>query len=190
MHQHSLTITLPEDRHKGLSLAFCESAYTSSPPKCVSMSRTTTASSETSYDIPTEARLQVHHDSADLAHCRSSHLSEAANEDANGDVNGELWVLQDVERILVGNGAHRTLQSVVTVALHSGRTIESQQPHCYLRILERLPTGVFADQYELQGLRRRGGKCICGFFVHFCGTIIAYEAPFNNLQFQILLLCC
>ncbi|CAK9219279.1 unnamed protein product [Sphagnum troendelagicum] len=156
VHQHSLTITLPEDRHKGLSLAFCESAYTSSPPKCVSMSHTTTVSSETSYDIPTEARLQVHHNSADLAHCRSSHLSEAANGDANGDVNGELWVLQDVERILVGNGAHRTLQSVVTVALHSGRTIESQQPHCYLRILERLPTGVFADQYELQGLRRRG----------------------------------
>jgi hypothetical protein len=148
VHQHSLTITLPEDKHKGLSLAFCESAYTSSPPNCVSMSHTTTASSETSYDIPTEARLQVHHNSTDLAHCRSSHLSE--------DANGELWVLQDVERILVGNGAHRTLQSVVTVALDSGRTIESQQPHCYLRILERLPTGVFADQYELQGLRRRG----------------------------------
>jgi phosphatidylinositol glycan class X len=152
VHQHSLTITLPEDKHKGLSLAFCESAYTSSPPKCVSMSHTTTASSEIGYDIPTEARLQVHHNSTDLAHCRSSHLSE----DANGDVNGELWILQDVERTLVGNGAHRTLQSVVTVALQSRRTIESQQPHCYLRILERLPTGVFADQYELQGLRRRG----------------------------------
>lgn len=152
VHQHSLTITLPEDRHKGLSLAFCESAYTSSPPKCVSMSHTTTASSETGYDIPTEARLQVHHNSTDLAHCRSSHLAE----DANGDANGELWILQDLERTLVGNGAHRTLQSVVTVALHSGHTIESQQPHCYLRILERLPTGVFADQYELQGLRRRG----------------------------------
>jgi hypothetical protein len=123
------------------------------------MSHTTTASSETSYDIPTEARLQVHHNSTDLAHCRSSHLSE--------DANGELWVLQDVERILVGNGAHRTLQSVVTVALDSGRTIESQQPHCYLRILERLPTGVFADQYELQGLRRRGGKCIHGFCLLF-----------------------
>jgi len=127
------------------------------------MSHTTTASSETGYDIPTEARLQVHHNSTDLAHCRSSHLAE----DANGDANGELWILQDLERTLVGNGAHRTLQSVVTVALHSGHTIESQQPHCYLRILERLPTGVFADQYELQGLRRRGGKCICGFCLLF-----------------------
>jgi hypothetical protein len=147
------------------------------------MSHTTTASSEIGYDIPTEARLQVHHNSTDLAHCRSSHLSE----DAKGDANGELWILQDVERTLVGNGAHRTLQSVVTVALQSRRTIESQQPHCYLRILERLPTGVFADQYELQGLRRRGGNLSV---VHFCGTIIAYEAPFHNLQFQILLLCC
>jgi hypothetical protein len=67
-----------------------------------------------------------------------------------------LWILQDYQRRLEGSGAHRTLLSVVIISASSSE-VESVSESCRLRLLLRLPSGVFADQYELKGIQRRGG---------------------------------
>lgn len=100
------------------------------------------------YDIPKDSQLQVLMNSTDLCNCKS--LSKG------GDESEELWVLQGIQRTLVGNGAHRLVKSVVTISGPSS-SVEGSHKSCHLRLLEWLPTGVFADQFELQGIQRRGG---------------------------------
>lgn len=82
------------------------------------------------------------------------HSKQESTTYATGKDKAEgLWFLQDYQRKLEGSGAHRTLLFVVTISSEVERMSES----CRLRLLERLPPGVFADQYELQGIQRRGG---------------------------------
>eukprot|EP00249_Psilotum_nudum_P007329 c20478_g1_i1 orf=510-1628(+) len=64
---------------------------------------------------------------------------------------GRLEVL-DVKRTLVGNGAHRQLNSFVTLELQ----IVKNKGICHIVMLEKLPQGVFADTFELQRLVDRG----------------------------------
>lgn len=97
------------------------------------------------YDIPSESQIQVRLHATDLSKCGTGNGENAGN-----------WVIQDISRTLIGRGAHRMLQSTVTL---SGSPGSSQRLHdgCYLRLVQSLPTGVFADQFELQGIQRRGG---------------------------------
>ncbi|MCO5580748.1 hypothetical protein L7F22_034618 [Adiantum nelumboides] len=54
----------------------------------------------------------------------------------------------ELERKLVGSGAHRELQSSITVTLEKSE-------ECHMVIVERLSSGVFADMFELQNLVAR-----------------------------------
>lgn len=101
----------------------------------------------TSFDAPPRPHLHVQN-STDLLACKSSRTG--------GDASERLWALQGAERLLVGNGAHRVLRTVVLLARPS-ELVGTNSEVCTLRMLERLPTGVFADQFELQGLKRHGG---------------------------------
>ncbi len=100
------------------------------------------------YDIPDGSELQVKLNLTDLSECSPS--------SAGGDDREGHWVLEDIERKLVGKGSHRVVQSTLTLSGPSG-SAQALYDGCELRLLERLPSGVFADQFELQGIRRRGG---------------------------------
>uniref|UniRef100_A0A2P2IWE5 Phosphatidylinositol-glycan biosynthesis class X protein isoform X1 n=1 Tax=Rhizophora mucronata TaxID=61149 RepID=A0A2P2IWE5_RHIMU len=60
------------------------------------------------------------------------------------------------QRNLIGEGSHRHLSS--TIGLHFHPVSSSQLPShfCKLLVIERLPSGVFADPFELQHLLHRG----------------------------------
>ena len=98
------------------------------------------------YDVPDGSELQVKLNVTNLSAC--SPWSAAEDDEHEGH-----WVLEGIERTLVGNGSHRVVQSTVTL---SGPR-QSLHDSCELRLLERLPSGVFADRFELQGIQRRGG---------------------------------
>lgn len=142
--QRSLTLISPQDKRQSLALSYCESVRSSSPPKCTKASTDKAGESDVVYNIPSASRLQVQLDSTDLSDCKPA-----------GDDNEERWVLQDIQRTLVGSGAHRVLHSTLT--LSGPQTLGDG---CHLRLVERLPTGVFADQFELQGIQRRGGTIL------------------------------
>lgn len=57
--------------------------------------------------------------------------------------------VMEVERKLIGNGAHRELSSSITIRLEKSKA-------CHIVIVEKLPSGVFADMFELGGLVARG----------------------------------
>lgn len=105
------------------------------------------------------SRAQAHTGSESATDFDHSKLeSEESTTYATGEKDKAegLWILQDYQRRLEGSGAHRTLLSVVTISASSNE-VERMSESCRLRLLERLPPGVFADQYELQGIQRRGG---------------------------------
>lgn len=56
-----------------------------------------------------------------------------------------------LHRSLIGEGSHRRLSS--SIRLES----EISQQHCEAIIIEKLPSGVFADPFELQHLVQRRG---------------------------------
>ncbi|XP_024392668.1 uncharacterized protein [Physcomitrium patens] len=151
VHQRSLTLVSPQDKRQSLSLTYCESARSPSPPKCT-IATHKADTSVVDYDIPSESQIQVRLHATDLSKCGTGNGENAGN-----------WVIQDISRTLIGRGAHRMLQSTVTL---SGSPGSSQRLHdgCYLRLVQSLPTGVFADQFELQGIQRRGG--IKGAWIH------------------------
>lgn len=60
---------------------------------------------------------------------------------------------------LIGRGSHRHLTSSIRVNIKPEPMYELPTHHCELIIIERLPSGVFADPFELQHLLQRGGKC-------------------------------
>jgi len=140
VHQRSLTLVPPQDKRKSLSLSYCESAFASSPPKC-----TLGTVVGRKVDHPENSQLRVKLEPKDLKTCTTSRTEDEG-----------LWILQDFQRRLVGSGAHRTLISVVTVSASSG-LVQRRSETCRLRLVERLPTGIYADQFELQGIQRRGG---------------------------------
>lgn len=86
----------------------------------------------------------------------SRNLSECSPSSAGGGDSEGHWVLEDMERTLVGKGSHRVMQSTFTLSGPAGLA-QTLHDGCQLRMMERLPNGVFADQFELQGIQRRGG---------------------------------
>lgn len=57
--------------------------------------------------------------------------------------------VMDLERKLLGTGAHRELRSSITIKLENIET-------CRMVMVERVSSGVFTDMFELEGLVARG----------------------------------
>ena len=67
------------------------------------------------------------------------------------------------ERKLIGEGSHRHLSSSIRISVQHKTTPELSQCNCVVIAIEKLPSGVFADPFELQHLLQRGGK-LCFLF--------------------------
>ncbi|XP_012081055.1 phosphatidylinositol-glycan biosynthesis class X protein isoform X2 [Jatropha curcas] len=61
-----------------------------------------------------------------------------------------------LNRLLVGEGSHRRLHSSIRLHFQSESTSQLSTHFCKIIIIERLPSGVFADPFELQHLLHRG----------------------------------
>lgn len=64
--------------------------------------------------------------------------------------------LSVLHRNLKGNGSHRHLTSSIRLEIEQESILELPSHYCEVIIIERLPSGVFADPFELQHLLQRG----------------------------------
>ncbi|KAM5573497.1 phosphatidylinositol-glycan biosynthesis class X protein [Rosa sericea] len=64
--------------------------------------------------------------------------------------------LSILHRNLIGNGSHRHLTSSFRLKIEQESILELPSHHCEVIVIERLPSGVFADPFELQHLLQRG----------------------------------
>lgn len=83
---------------------------------------------------------------------------------------------------LIGEGSHRRLSSTLRLKMSS----ESISPpkSCEVIIVERLPSGVFADPFELQHLVQRGGKLLS---IRFYGFLTMLPVILRLVGIHILL---
>ncbi|PON48269.1 Glycosylphosphatidylinositol-mannosyltransferase I, PIG-X/PBN [Parasponia andersonii] len=61
-----------------------------------------------------------------------------------------------LERKLIGEGSHRHLYSSIRLSIQAKSITEISYNNCGVILIERLPSGVFADPFELQHLLQRG----------------------------------
>lgn len=67
--------------------------------------------------------------------------------------------LSALRRDLVGEGSHRRVSTSIKLQTQQLKSLSDLLSYsCELIIIERLPSGVFADPFELQHLAQRGGK--------------------------------
>lgn len=66
--------------------------------------------------------------------------------------------LSILHRNLAGEGSHRHISSAISLHTHPESLSQLPTHFCEVIIIERLPSGVFADPFELQHLHQRGGK--------------------------------
>ncbi|KAL2539008.1 phosphatidylinositol-glycan biosynthesis class X protein [Forsythia ovata] len=64
--------------------------------------------------------------------------------------------LLSVHRNLIGEGSHRQLSSSIRIKMQGESKFKLPAQSCQVIIVERLPSGVFADPFELQHLVQRG----------------------------------
>ncbi|KAG5018123.1 hypothetical protein JHK82_014076 [Glycine max] len=65
--------------------------------------------------------------------------------------------LSDLKRTLIGEGSHRTVSTLIQLKTQPSKSFsELLSNSCKFMIIERLPSGVFADPFELQHLVQRG----------------------------------
>ncbi|KAA8522020.1 hypothetical protein F0562_012666 [Nyssa sinensis] len=64
--------------------------------------------------------------------------------------------LSVLHRHLIGEGSHRRLSSSIRVNIQPGSISEIPVHFCEAIIIERLPSGIFADPFELQHLLQHG----------------------------------
>lgn len=68
--------------------------------------------------------------------------------------------VSDLQRDLTGEGSHRHLSTSIKFQTQPTNSVSERISYsCQLIIIERLPSGVFADPFELEHLVQRGGKC-------------------------------
>ncbi|KAL5717615.1 hypothetical protein ACHQM5_010597 [Ranunculus cassubicifolius] len=72
--------------------------------------------------------------------------------------------LSVVQRRLIGEGSHRHLSTFIKFHNNADSTLELPAHSCQAVIIEKLPSGVFADPYELQHLVQRGVFVDAGVF--------------------------
>lgn len=74
------------------------------------------------------------------------------------DKNHVVPTQSGLHRNVTGEGSHRHLSSSIRFKLQHELKSELTAAHsCEVIIIERLPSGVFADPFELQHLVQRGG---------------------------------
>ena len=67
--------------------------------------------------------------------------------------------LSVLKRNLIGEGSHRHVSTLIKFQTQQSKSLsELLISSCEFIIIERLPSGVFADPFELQRLVQRGGK--------------------------------
>ncbi len=70
-----------------------------------------------------------------------------------------------IQRNLIGEGSHRHLSSSIRFNIDPKSITDLPTHSCEVIIIERLPSGVFADPFELQHLLQRGGKILYSFLL-------------------------
>lgn len=70
-------------------------------------------------------------------------------------------------RHLIGEGSHRNLLSSMRFYVDPKSLSRPPFHKCELIVIERLPSGIFADPFELQHLHQRGGKLHWYFVIKF-----------------------
>ena len=66
--------------------------------------------------------------------------------------------LSILHRRLIGEGSHRRLSTSIQFEIYQESVSNLPDHYCEAIIIEKLPSGVFADPFELQDLLNRGGK--------------------------------
>jgi len=75
------------------------------------------------------------------------------------DKHDLVWRLSDLKRNLTGEGSHRSVSTLIKFQSQQLKSLSELLSYsCEFIIIERLPSGVFADPFELQHLVQRGGK--------------------------------
>lgn len=125
---------------KDLVLSACNSSTSAHLYASISNSSMKGSSSPfASHELPHGTILELSLEPAGWLNCVSSTPSE----------HYEGLEVMEVERKLIGNGAHRELSSSITIRVEKSKA-------CNMVIVEKLPSGVFADMFELGGLVARG----------------------------------
>lgn len=63
-----------------------------------------------------------------------------------------------LQRRLIGEGSHRRLSTSVRFDINQESVSQLPDHYCEAIIIEKMPSGVFADPFELQDLLHRGGN--------------------------------
>lgn len=77
-----------------------------------------------------------------------------------GMLSEKLPRLSVLHRSLIGEGSHRHLSSYIRLNVNPKSPMELPIDSCEVIIIERLPSGVFADPFELQHLLQHRGKIL------------------------------
>ncbi|ESW07986.1 hypothetical protein PHAVU_009G009200 [Phaseolus vulgaris] len=73
------------------------------------------------------------------------------------DKHDLVWRLSDLKRNLTGEGSHRSVSTLIKFQSQQLKSLSELLSYsCEFIIIERLPSGVFADPFELQHLVQRG----------------------------------
>ncbi|PIA39815.1 hypothetical protein AQUCO_02600343v1 [Aquilegia coerulea] len=76
--------------------------------------------------------------------------------DALPDSSNSVPKISTLQRHLLGEGSHRHLSTLIKFSAQPEGTLEIPAHLCQAVVVERLPSGVFADPFELQHLVQRG----------------------------------
>lgn len=75
------------------------------------------------------------------------------------EIHNFMLRLSVPKRNLIGEGSHRSVSTLMKLQTQPSNSVsELLSNSCELIIIERLPSGVFADPFELQHLAQRGGN--------------------------------
>ncbi|KAF5199051.1 phosphatidylinositol-glycan biosynthesis class X-like protein [Thalictrum thalictroides] len=76
--------------------------------------------------------------------------------DALPDSANYVPTISTLQRHLLGEGSHRHLSTLIKFSVQPEGTSEIPAHSCQAVVVERLPSGIFADPFELQHLVQRG----------------------------------
>lgn len=75
------------------------------------------------------------------------------------EIHNFMLRLSVLKRNLIGEGSHRSMLTLIKLQTQPSQSLsELLSNSCEFIIIERLPSGVFADPFELQHLAQRGGN--------------------------------
>lgn len=76
------------------------------------------------------------------------------------DTAPDAWVVQRVWRELKGSGAHRQLVTRVSVDRRAAASSAGEREAGWVALVEALPSGVYADQFELHRMAHHAGEAL------------------------------